>query len=108
MRERENEREKERETEREREIKRERGRGRERRGDRIDTERERQKGFYVCAVECVHKHGTSCFKSYPRRRHLMYSKFLTQVDCSRLNAFKQEYKSRSLCVKFNSKSVHVH
>ena len=24
-------------------------------------------GVYVCAVWCVHRHGTSCFKSHPRR-----------------------------------------
>ena len=24
-------------------------------------------GFYMCAVWCVHRHGTSCFKSNPRR-----------------------------------------
>ena len=24
-------------------------------------------GFYVCAVWCVHRHRTSCFKSHPRR-----------------------------------------
>ena len=37
-------------------------------------------GFYACAVWCVHRHRTSCFKSHLR------SKSLTQGDCSRMSA----------------------
>ena len=42
-------------------------------------------GFYVCPVKCIHRHGTSCFKSHSRRLGNL-KLTLTQGDCSRFNA----------------------
>ena len=42
----------------------------------------KETGFYVCAVWCVHIHGTSCFKSHPRRLDNVY----IQGDYSRIIA----------------------